>query len=154
MGAFDEQRFADSSGSSMPSMNSASVTRLLRALRAFSSASAYGYTGAPALPGQRFVRAADALRQCLRSHHPLCLRSLSGRAPCNHSAWLRWRASNPGDALRARKPIAASAIVPRVVVRARGCARWGLTTRSTGPAGTCFDLPVTVGAAGRLTWSR
>jgi hypothetical protein len=29
-----------------------------------------------------------------------------------------------------------------------------LTTRSTGPAGTCLDLRVDVGAAGRLTWSR
>jgi hypothetical protein len=91
----------------MPSLNSASVTRLLRALRAFVSASTSGYTGAPGLTRQRFVRAGGALRQRLRSHQILCLRWLSGRAPFGHCARLCWRARNSGVALRASRPIAA-----------------------------------------------
>ena len=128
--------------SSMPSLNSASVTRLLRALRAFASVSTFGYTGAPGLTRRRFVCAGVALRQRLRSHQTLCLRWLSGRAPFGGCARLRWRACNSGIALRASRPIAAlpSRRTSVLARRARGRACWGLTLRSTGPAGTCFDL--------------
>jgi hypothetical protein len=128
--------------SSTPSTNRASRARLLRALRAFASTFAFGYTGAPGLPRQRFVRTAAAFHQRLRSHQPLCLRSRSDRAPVRHCGWLRWRACNPSIALRASRSIVAllSRHASVLAHRARGRAHWGLTLRSTGPAGTCFDL--------------
>ena len=117
--------------------------RRLRALPALATNSSHGCPGAPDLPHQRFVRATDRAPSvaslALNLVASLTVRS---RARLSYINWLRGRARLRTPRFVPARPIAALAIV-----RCRGTrqpcssrARWGLTLRSTGRAGTRLDL--------------
>jgi hypothetical protein len=114
----------------------------LRALRALTRASTHGCTGAPDLPHQRFVRAADRAASVATPTLDL-VASLAARsrAPFSYMNGLCGRARLLTPRFVPSRSIAASAIAPS------DCpcpsfprhARWGLTQRSTGRAGTRLD---------------
>jgi len=132
---FDEQRFGHLSCLRLPNW--------LRALRAFATASTHGCPGAPDLPRQRFVRTTDRAP----SVAPLALArvaslTVGSRAPFSYMNGLCGRARMPAPHFVPARLIAALAIAPCLGHWQSGPsrARWGLTLRSTGRAGTCFDL--------------
>jgi hypothetical protein len=126
--------------SSMPSMNSASVTAFC----------------APSVPSRSLPLLATRAR--LISHASAScaqvVRSASAHTHINPCAFAHGRDARlsviPHGYVGAL-PIRASRVAPAGQARnrllrrtsalvVRGRARWGLTLRSTGPAGTCFDL--------------
>jgi len=126
----------------------------LRALRALATDSTHSYPGAPDLPQQRFVRATDRAPSVDLLALDL-VASLAGRsrAPFSPINCLRGRALRRTPRFVPARPIAALAIVPCRGHRqsSPSRARWGLTQRSTGRAGTCLDLrPPSARRAGYL----
>jgi len=114
-----------------------------RALRALATDSTHGCPGARDLPHLRFVRAADRAPS-VTLLAPDLVASLTGRsrAPYSDIDWLCGRARLRTPRFVPARPITALAIVPCRGPRQPGPrrARWGLTQRSTGRAGTRLDL--------------
>jgi len=131
--ACDEQRFG--------LLSRRRTAHCLRALRALATDSTRGYTGAHDLPRQRFVRATDRAPSVATLTLTLVASlTVRSRAPFRYLGLRHGRARMPAPRFVRARPIAASAILPclgpwqSVPLHAR----WGLTLRSTGRAGTCL----------------
>jgi hypothetical protein len=128
---------------SMRSMNRTSVTRFLRALCALALASRFGGNGRAWSP----TSVLRARRRCappvttLTSTLVPSLAVWSRAIQYSHNGCvgaLPTPASRFVPVGQSRHPLSRRGSVLGPWVRCR--ARWGLTLRSTGPAGTCFDL--------------